>query len=65
LIVSLTILWLGGDKDGLDAVGLLTTGSSLSLTVTVKEHDAEPKLLIAVAVTVVVPIGNTDPDAGE
>ena len=47
------------------SVGLLTTGSSVSLTVTVNVHESVPSLLVAVAVTVVVPTEKLVPDSGE
>ena len=37
----------------------------MSSTVTVNEHVAVPQELVAVAVTVVVPMGNSVPGAGE
>jgi hypothetical protein len=41
-------------------------GASASTTVTVNEHVAVfPEVSVAVQVTVVVPFGNADPDAGE
>ncbi len=41
-------------------------GASVSLTVTVKlQVEVFPELSAAVQVTVVVPFGNVDPDAGE
>jgi hypothetical protein len=45
--------------------GLLNVGACVSLTVTVKVHDVLPHELLEVAVTVVVPLGKKDPDAGE
>jgi hypothetical protein len=46
--------------------GHVITGSCVSLTVTVNEHDAVfPAPSVAVAVTVVTPFGKIDPDAGD
>ena len=41
----------------------LITG--LSFIVTVKEHASLPQELVAVQVTVVVPVANVEPDTGE
>ncbi len=43
----------------------IATGASLSKTVTVNVHGELPITFTAVAVTVVVPMGKTEPDAGE
>ena len=46
--------------------GHATVGFSVSLTVTVKLHVAVfPDASVAVQLTVVVPIGKVEPDAGE
>ena len=39
--------------------------TGLSFTVTLKEQLDEPATLVAVQVTVVVPVANVEPDAGE
>ena len=39
--------------------------TGVSLIVTVNEQEDEPQELVAVQVTVVVPVANVDPDAGE
>jgi hypothetical protein len=44
--------------------GQFRVGASLSFTVTVNEQLAEPSLLVAVQLTVVVPFGKALPDAG-
>ena len=46
--------------------GQLIVGFSVSLTVTVNEHAVEvlPLVSVAVQVTVIVPFGNAEPDAG-
>ena len=41
--------------------GQLIVGLSVSFTVTVNEHCAEPQVFVAVAVTVVVPTGKKVP----
>jgi len=46
-------------------VGVPTTGSSVSFTVTVNVQESVPSLFVAVAVTVVVPTLKTLPDSGE
>ena len=61
MTVTSRIWWFGGDSIAGDADGLLRAGGCASLTVTLK-------LLLApeveVVVTVVVPTGKNDPDAG-
>ena len=45
--------------------GQVMDGACVSLTVTVKVHEAVlPEASVAVTVTVVVPTGNTEPEAG-
>ena len=39
--------------------------TGVSLIVTVNEHEDEPHELVAVQVTVVVPVAKVEPDAGE
>src|SRR5262245_44414535 len=47
------------------SAGQVITGGVVSITVTVKEHDAVPPAeSLAVTLTVVVPNGNADPDGG-
>ena len=46
-------------------VGVPTTGSSVSLTVTANVQESVPSLFVAVAVTVVEPTPKTLPDSGE
>src|ERR1700730_1180608 len=45
--------------------GQVITGSCVSLTVTVKVHVSGPTLLLDLHVTVVVPTGKNEPEAGE
>jgi hypothetical protein len=45
--------------------GQVITGASVSFTVTVKLQVADPQVLVAVTVTVVVPSGNKLPDGTE
>ena len=47
------------------SAGQVIVGFSVSFTVTVKVQEADPELLVAVAVTVVVPIGKVLPEGGE
>ena len=47
------------------SAGQVTTGASVSLTVTINvQVSALPTASIAMQVTVVVPTGNTEPEAG-
>jgi hypothetical protein len=45
--------------------GQLITGPVLSATTTLKEHEADPFVFVAVAVTEVVPTGKKLPEVGE
>ena len=47
------------------SAGHVATGDSVSLTVTLNEQvSALPEASVAIQVTVVVPTGNTEPEAG-
>src|SRR5688572_25765439 len=65
-----TILWFGGQRQGLLGVTLTTTGGSVSppgsrRTVTVKVPTVVlPALSVAMLVTVVTPTGKVDPEGG-
>src|SRR5687768_12048858 len=63
--VMATSLWFGGHSvSGTPDTEIV--GAAVSETVTVKLHDAEfPASSVAVQWTVVAPIGNSAPDAGE
>src|SRR4051812_2142495 len=60
-----TIRWSDGQSDAALGVTRVMTGATVSVTVTVKlPADEWPALSVAVQVTVDVPIGNAEPEAG-
>src|SRR5262249_50820661 len=61
--VTGTILWLGGQRTFGEALALAKTGAVVSRTVTWKAPVAMfPARSVALALTVVMPRGNVDPD---
>src|SRR5262249_37948999 len=61
--VTATILWLGGQRTLGEALALANTGPVVSRTVTWNAPVAVfPARSVALALTVVVPIGNVDPE---
>ena len=54
-VVAVTVMSIGQ---------VIIGGSTCGVSVTVNWHEAEPAELVAVQVTVVVPIGNVEPEGG-
>src|SRR5438445_6386787 len=63
--VTFTILWSSGQRLFGDAVMLLIAGGVVSCTFTVNEPVDVPAAFVAVQLTVVVPSGKVEPEAGE